>query len=227
MPFFRLFHRNPLKNLDLGKLKKTRLELQRQSDDLIRDIDTLGKEYELVRQQGAAAKSAVEKNSIARRMESLDKSRTSKTRTQNDIDLRLAFINNLIIIGERREDLKSIGAWDYLAGLTEEQLEKDVINLQLADQDEDTRLKNIAALTEGPQAAPVVEEGLGRYLDEIDAQKNKEALKAAEEGEAAASAEAAARERAVLDAWKEAEIGIKRPEPAPREPEKEKRLEEA
>lgn len=172
MPIFNFFRNNPLKNIDLSRLKIREKELRLKSSNLIDDIEKIEKEYRAVLERSKTAKSRLEDISLANTMKSLGNKKIAKVEAHSQIEKELRAISNLIITKELEADLKARGTWDALQKLPPEVVEKYLIDMELDKQDRANRIKSITNITtESLKTTAKLEEGLEEELAAIEAVK--------------------------------------------------------
>lgn len=172
MDLSKIFKRNPLKSVDPKKLKEGEVTLKLKSKELLAEISYIDREIQDIFNKSKEVDSRIREISLARRIKTLTQKREMKTSAQARIEKELSAVSNLLIIKEHEDDLKAAGIWEPLNKVPPEQLEQRLAELQLDQEDRESRVKTITELTSKAfTASGEQEEGLDDILKAMESIK--------------------------------------------------------
>ena len=172
MDLSKIFKRNPLKSVDPKKLKEGEVTLKLKSKELLAEISYIDREIQDIFNKSKEVDSRIREISLARRIKTLTQKREMKTSAQARIEKELSAVSNLLIIKEHEDDLKAAGIWEALNKVPPEQLEQRLAELQLDQEDRESRVKTITELTSKEfTASGEQEEGLDDILKAMESIK--------------------------------------------------------
>jgi len=172
----RIFSRKKsIDDYSVGELREMEIRLNHKIEALLREVDTIEKEIQMLFERARKAKSRSEEMSIANRIKSLSNKKNMKLNAQAQLEKELRAVSNLLIIKEHEADLKQAGVWDNLKRLSPQEVESYLTKKRLEAEDREQLINSVIEMTSQTMAQGVeTDEELEEILSTIRAVKEGE-----------------------------------------------------
>ena len=171
--FFR--SKNPL-DMPLDKIKESKIKLETKIKKLEMEILEIDNQISLLFERAKETRSKSEELTIATKIKTLSQRKKQLQNSHALLNKQLRFIDNILVIKENEEILKSTPLWSTLRSMSPKELESHLINMRIDNENLIETLNTALGITDNmlEGASEEHDEDIRDILDTIHAIKEGE-----------------------------------------------------
>ncbi|AEF97205.1 hypothetical protein [Methanotorris igneus] len=168
-------NKNPL-NIPLNKLKESKIKLDIQVKKLEDEISKIDNQIAMLFEKAKSSKSKSEELTIATKIKTLSQRKKQLQNSHALLNKQMRFVDNLLVIKENEEILKSTPLWNTLNSMSPQELENHLINMKINSENIIGTLNNALGITDDmlSSASEEHDEDIADILNTIHAVKEGE-----------------------------------------------------
>jgi len=140
-------NKNPL-DMPLDKLNESKIKLDIQVKKLEDELSKIDEQITILFEKAKNSKSKSEELTIATKIKTLSQRKKQLQNAHALLNKQMRFIDNLLVIKENEEILKSTPLWNTLNSMSPQELENHLINMKINSENIIGTLNNVLGITD-------------------------------------------------------------------------------
>ncbi|GBF36884.1 MAG TPA: hypothetical protein EYG72_02830 [Candidatus Pacebacteria bacterium] len=140
-------NKNPL-DMPLDKLNESKIKLDIQVKKLEDELSKIDEQITILFEKAKNSKSKSEELTIATKIKTLSQRKKQLQNAHALLNKQMRFVDNLLVIKENEEILKSTPLWNTLNSMSPQELENHLINMKINSENIIGTLNNVLGITD-------------------------------------------------------------------------------
>ncbi|WP_292460409.1 hypothetical protein [Methanothermococcus sp.] len=168
-------NKNPL-DMPLNKLNESKIKLDIQVKKLEDELSKIDDQITMLFNKAKSSKSKSEELTIATKIKTLSQRKKQLQNVHGLLNKQMRFVDNLLVIKENEQILKSTPLWNILNSMSPQELENHLINMKINSENIIGTLNNALGITDDmlSSASEEHDEDIADILNTIHAVKEGE-----------------------------------------------------